>query len=1496
MKEEIPEVAVETRKGKRFYFGDQAVVSSATVEVVRGAMALARAGQHEPAVQRLQEALSSEGELLFSDTNEPARVVSLANSIQALVATDPELSRAYETSYAAPARSRFDEAMHYYTGGYAMTSLGHFARLEREYPLSSYSRKARLLQAGLYADIGKTAHAQHLLSQAADDPLTPVADRATALVWQAALDERSARESKKRMAPLLRELKPDAGFLRAGRKITFADWADLKDRVKTSRPRQTAMPAAGKLVADIEIRAKSHADRSYPDAVGSAVVFYDGQTVRCFDTDKLEWRWEAAGPGSGFPTGTPGKPVPLATTENRVFVTLGLADGWGTLVAFDLTLGEAYWSTKYQGSYAGLTFVSPPSILDDRLFVLARDARSGAGFNETLLLCIDAATGENIWRKALVSGSIGGAERMLPGPLAFGGSVGVFVHTGHWMTIDVETGEYQGIYTCRSGGWSFSNISGRSLATSQLTILLTGNGKLLAVDNLANSVRWLDDRSGISRLIGLAGDRLIYSAGDRVRAVDSKTGLLHWEVATAPGQSAEAILHGGSLRVAGVDGNQLQIDVSTGEVKKLNVPIYRGPGVVAGDGIVRVWRDGLTATRPKVTLPPAQHWKRTAMVHLVKRVVRNDEGYDRSRDLKELFTKGGQPEKALAHLLTMEDARRSGDQALAKASTRALLGMSKDVMTLSDGRIISPAVSGRLFDSFPKKTDAPVLETDSTGALVPLWSVPGAGITAGPNPDGTFVAIRRGTQVQLRLADERGSLVWARNFEDVPSIYWARSRLLILVGKELHSLDLRDSSMIWRRENCERIFVHPSSSVVVTQEGGKILGIDSASGEQLWDVEHAGVLHGHHFRDTFVLVSSGLRVLDVQTGGTRLQTGLALRKPDFTEDVPVLMHRDGNSIFCVRGDRGRAIEYDVERKRLVWSKVLRRMDGTSRLMSDENFFVISSDFASAARVAVIDRQKSGMFLSDQPSASAVSLNQGIIAYERFSGLGLMEVKSGYRPRLKRNVKHVLPGNAYRNFIIDENWVVTSRRGTGQWHFCLYRPQDIRITSQFALRDLPQSFAICGGLLLVGTPSDLVAFAAPEEKGIAPSTALEKAARAAGDAGEIAREMIAAKKPGEVDLFVTSTEIKPDGNLSDWQGLPVLKFGGNHYNALPPSTVAEPSREHRGDKDLSAEISICEDERSVFIGAAIRDDIHRPAHTWPLGSGDCLHVEMASAVGEEGARTIQRKAWTFVVDGEKSLMSAEPSSEIRFAGRRQGDKTIYEAAIPHSLAGSMTFLNITASDRDGRRVHGITSLAPVRPTSPGRRYYAVVKRINDVVGSADRSWKLLKLFPEANDAPRLVETIVRLIPSANPFDQMVKVHRDAIAIYPGSRWTPHFLSRIEASLQAKGVANGIDGTLKTAQSLKVPKVALDLYQAAPRLSQRMWIDKHQPTHRLEVRLMEDRAGIPITWGRIYWSPRPDVPSPVDAVYMGKLPAEGKWNTLTANLLALPQKSSKVGGIT
>jgi outer membrane protein assembly factor BamB len=1065
------------------------------------------------------------------------------------------------------------------------------------------------------------------------------------------------------------------------------------------------------------------------------------------------------------------------------------------------------------------------------------------------------------------------------------------------MQTDAETGEYQGIYACNAQGWSSSNIEGSALATSQVTVLLTPNGELMVLDNLANSVRWLDHRPGISRLLGLTGDRLGYSTGDRVRAVDIKSGLLHWEVAASPDQAAEAILHGGSIRVAGPGGNQLQVSVATGDIQKLNAPTLRGRGVVAGDGIIRVWRDGLTVMKPKVTFPPAEHWKRTAMRHLVKRVVRNDEGYDRSKDLKELFTKGGPPEKALAHLLTMEDARSSGNDALAKASAQSLLGMSKEVMTLSDGRVISPSVSGGLFAKMPEKTSRPVLEADSAGALVPLWSVPGAGIAAVPNPDGTFVAIQRGTQVQLRLADEQGSLIWARNFDAEPSLHWAKSHLLVRVGKEAYALDIRDSSLLWRRDNCERIFTHKNSSVLITQEGGHVYGIDSASGRQLWEADRAGAFNGQHFRDIFVSLGAGLRVLDVQTGKTRLQTDLAIRKPNFTEDIPVVMHRNGNSIFCVRGDRGRAIEYDLERNQLVWSKVLSRMSGTARLLSNENFLVISSDFAASARVAVVDRQKKGMFLTDQPSASAVSLNQGLIAYERFTGLGLMEVKSGYRPKLKRIVKHVLPDMAYRNFIMDENWVVTARRGLRQWHFCLYRPEDIRITSQFALRDLPQWFDVCGRLLLVGTPSDLVAFAAPAEKGIEPSAALAKSAEATGDAGEIAREIVAAQTPREVDLFVTSTEIQLDGNLADWKGLPVLKFGGNHYNALPPTTLAEPRREHREDKDLSAEIFICENERSVLIGAAIRDDVHRPAHTWPLESGDCLQVELAGTVSDEETRKFQRKVWTFVVDGGKSLMSAVPSSGIRFAGRRQGDKTIYEAAIPRSLAGELTYLNVTARDRDGNRVHGITSLAPVRPTSPGRSYFAVVKRINDVVGSADRSMKLLKLFPEADGAPRLVETIVRMIPSANPFDQKVKVHRDAIAIYPGSRWTPHFLSRIEAALQAKGNANSIDETLKAAQSLKVPKAMLDRYQAAPRLSQRVWVDKLQPTRRLEVRLMEDRSGsTPITWGRVYWSARPDVPAAAHAVYMGKLPGESEWQTLTANLLALPQKSSKVGGMT
>jgi len=126
----------------------------------------------------------------------------------------------------------------------------------------------------------------------------------------------------------------------------------------------------------------------------------------------------------------------------------------GDLVCFDLK-GIRKWARNLHDDYGEFafqwTFSSSPTLFDDKLFVqvLQRDVPArGHGLkdrkNESYILAMNPATGENLWRQIRPSEAIAESREAFttPIPYSFGGNKQLLVAGGDAMTgHDLETGK-----------------------------------------------------------------------------------------------------------------------------------------------------------------------------------------------------------------------------------------------------------------------------------------------------------------------------------------------------------------------------------------------------------------------------------------------------------------------------------------------------------------------------------------------------------------------------------------------------------------------------------------------------------------------------------------------------------------------------------------------------------------------------------------------------------------------------------------------------------------------------------------------------------------------------------------------------------------------------------------------------------------------------------------------------------------------------------------------
>ena len=214
-----------------------------------------------------------------------------------------------------------------------------------------------------------------------------------------------------------------------------------------------------------------------PDRDG---VWREAGVVERFDGPriKLRWRAEIAGGYSG-PT----------VADGRVYVSDRVVEPESTerVHCFDWRNGERLWSHAYPCDYGSLTYNTGP-----RASITIDDGRAYALGSVGHFLCLDAVTGEVLWKKDLRSE-----------------------------------------YRIRMPGWG---IAAAPLVEDDLVIVHVGGDDgacLIAFDRRTGDERWtaLDDPASYSApiVIEQAGRRvLVCWTGDRVVGLNPSSGELYW--------------------------------------------------------------------------------------------------------------------------------------------------------------------------------------------------------------------------------------------------------------------------------------------------------------------------------------------------------------------------------------------------------------------------------------------------------------------------------------------------------------------------------------------------------------------------------------------------------------------------------------------------------------------------------------------------------------------------------------------------------------------------------------------------------------------------------------------------------------------------------------------------------------------------------------------------------------------------------------------------------
>ena len=286
-----------------------------------------------------------------------------------------------------------------------------------------------------------------------------------------------------------------------------------------------------------------------------------------------------------------------------------------TLVALDLaTEGKLLWRVgageEASSSLSDAFFLGPPLPLGDRLYVMAELV------GEIALICLDAATGEELWRQQLVAVETGSVAsdpvRRVAGAMPTYHEGLLICPTGAGATVAIDLADRMlrwGVQYERNRELAHSvTRGGAEVDTSALmrrwhhgaavasgtSLLITPveTDRLFCFDALSGQQRFPEQSRIHARyLAGIRGDRYFVVGTDQMRAFDLQTGEPVWATSrelVAPGQqiSGRGVFGDGEYLLPTSSNELIRVSLQDGSVRQRRATRYPLGNLVAVDGQV----------------------------------------------------------------------------------------------------------------------------------------------------------------------------------------------------------------------------------------------------------------------------------------------------------------------------------------------------------------------------------------------------------------------------------------------------------------------------------------------------------------------------------------------------------------------------------------------------------------------------------------------------------------------------------------------------------------------------------------------------------------------------------------------------------------------------------------------------------------------------------------------------------------------------------------------
>ena len=227
--------------------------------------------------------------------------------------------------------------------------------------------------------------------------------------------------------------------------------------------------------------------------------------------------------------------------------------GYAALFAINAQTGQVEWKLK-PDSYG--TVMHSPVIAKGTIFFWEVQALIPAGFFGGTLHAVDLKTREQKWKFAIVGGMV--STPVTDDGLIYVGSTGgsIVPEKGRLYALDARTGSVK---------WKLG-VAGSSVSAGRGIVYYGGtDGFLYALDGRKGRKLWkIKSVQGLYSTDVVNGLVYLVVPGQKLRAVDSKTGRPKWEFNTEKEVYASPTVSNGVVYVGSIDGGLYALDARSG--------------------------------------------------------------------------------------------------------------------------------------------------------------------------------------------------------------------------------------------------------------------------------------------------------------------------------------------------------------------------------------------------------------------------------------------------------------------------------------------------------------------------------------------------------------------------------------------------------------------------------------------------------------------------------------------------------------------------------------------------------------------------------------------------------------------------------------------------------------------------------------------------------------------------------------------------------------------